>query len=476
MTTARTNYAEFVGPQFRVMSDQQLQEVHWATLEVLERTGCRVYHQEMLDRLRRAGAVMDGNLVRIPMRLIEWALRVAPRQVVLCDQRGKRALFLEGRRTYWGSGSDCLYLRDFRSGERRQGTLADIADAVRLCDALPNIDFVMSMLIPWDVPAARSDRAQMAAMLLHTTKPVVFVPHDGAGCADCVEMALAIAGSLAELQLNPFVCGYVNSAGPLRHNRESVERLIFMAERRLPVIYFGPVLRGLSGPMTILGSMVVANASQLAGLLMAQLVAEGAPVIRGQSMGGPMDMRSMVNLLGAPERTRGTTDLAHYYGLPIFGQSGYTDSKLFDEQAVMEASLTILADALSGNHLSHDVGHLESGKCNSLELITFCDEAIAWAKRFVEPKETVTADALALDVIARVGPDGDYLADEHTLKHLREDWLPALCNRQVYEDWFAGGAATLGQRVRQRLARILGEHHLRPHPPAVEQRIREIAG
>ena len=475
MNVPRSNYHEFVGPQYRVMSDDQLQEIHWASLEVLERTGCRVYHESALELLKRAGAhISDGNLVKIPGRLVEWALRVAPNRIVLCDRQGQRTIFLEGQKTYFGTGSDCVFMRDPRTGERRHALQADVIDAVRLCDALPNIDFVMSMMIPWDVSPSVSDRYQMEAMLLHTDKPVVFVPHDGAGCADAVEMAVTIAGGLDELRSNPFVCAYVNVSGPLRHNLESVERLVYMAERALPFIYFGPVLRGLSGPMTILGSMVIANAGQLAGLVMAQLVREGAPVIRGQSMGGPMDMRSMVNLLAAPERTRATTELAHFYSLPIFGQSGFTESKIFDEQAVMEAALTILGDALSGNHLSHDVGHMESGKTNSMELIVCCDEIIGWVKRFMEPKERVTADALALDVIHKVGPDGNFLTEDHTLAHLREDWLPVLSDRQVYDNWLADGGTSMGERVRERLDRILQEHHPAVVPPPVAERVRAV--
>ncbi len=475
MSTPRSNYMEYVGPQFRIMSDDQLQEIHWASLEVLERTGCRIYHEPALELLKSAGAhVSDGNLVKVPGRLVEWALKAAPDRIVLCDRQGNRALFLEGCKTYYGPGSDCVFMRDPRTGERRHALLADVVEAVRLCDSLPNIDFVMSMMIPWDVPSSISDRHQMEAMLLHSGKPVVFVPHDGRGCADAVEMAVAIAGSLEELQLNPFVCAYVNVAGPLRHNRESVERLIYMAKRALPFIYFGPVLRGLSGPMTILGSLVLANAGQLMGLVMAQLVREGAPIIRGQSMGGPMDMRSMVNLMGAPERTRASTELAHFYNLPIFGQSGYTDSKLFDEQAVMEASLTILADALSGNHLSHDVGHMESGKTNSMELIVCCDEIIAWVKRFVAPKERVSPDALAVDVIDKVGPDGSYITEEHTLAHLREDWIPILSDRQVYDNWLADGGTAMGERIKERLFGILEEHHPEVVSPEVAERVRSI--
>jgi trimethylamine--corrinoid protein Co-methyltransferase len=248
-----------------------------------------------------------------------------------------------------------------------------------------------------------------------------------------------------------------------------------MAERALPVIYFGPILRGVTGPMTIMGSLVLGNAAQLAGLVMAQLVREGAPVIRGQSMGGPVDMRSMVNLLGAPERTRASTELAHFYGIPIFGQSGYTESKLFDEQAAMEGALTILLDALSGNHLSHDVGHIESGQTGSMDMIVYSDEVIDWVRRFMEPKESVTREALAVDVIDAVGPDGTYLTEDHTLAHLREDWVPELSDRQIYQNWLEDGGTAMRERVRAKLLRILEEHRpVSAVPPKTAERVRAI--
>lgn len=476
MDIPQANQREFGGPQFSTVSDEQLQEIHWASLEVLERTGCRVYHEGMLDKLRRAGAdITDGTLVRIPARLVEWALQVAGRHVVLCDRYGNRTLYLYGYRTYFGPGSDCVYMRDPRTGERRRALYADVVEAVRICEGLPHMDYLMSMMIPSDVPSARADRYQMEAMLLHSAKPVVCVPLDGQGCADAVDMAVAIAGSLEALQRNPSICVYVNVSGPLRHNQTSVERLVYMAERRLPVIYFGPVLRGITGPMTVLGSMVVANAGQLAGLVMGQLVNEGAPVIRGQTMGGPVDMRSMVNLYAAPERTRSTSQLSHFYRLPVFGQSGFSESKVFDAQAAWEASMSVLLDALSGNHLSHDVGHIEAGKTCSTEVIVFCDEVIAWVRRFLEPKEAITAENLALDVIDRVGPEGNYLMDDHTLDHIRDDWLPVITDRQIFEKWSEAGGTTMEERVKARLLGILAEDSPAIVPPDVAERVRAIA-
>jgi trimethylamine--corrinoid protein Co-methyltransferase len=117
---------------------------------------------------------------------------------------------------------------------------------------------------------------------------------------------------------------------------------------------------------------------------------------------------------------------------------------------------------------------MESGKTSSMELMVCCDEIIGWVKRFVEPKERVTADALAVDVIHKVGPDGSYLTEDHTLAHLRDDWLPVLSDRQIYENWLADGGTSMGERVRERLFRILADHHPTVVPAPVAQRVRAI--
>ncbi len=470
-----TNYLEFITPQFRRLSDQQVDRLHSASLEILERTGVCLYCQEALDLLRRAGVnATDGNRVRIPPALVEWALSVAPKRVVLCDRHGQRVILLERFYTYYGPGSDCPYVIDPRTGERRPGSLRDIEEATIVCDALPNIDFLMSFCLPHEVDQQVYDRYQMRAMLMHSTKPILFVTTEFGGCVDAVAMAEAVAGGADALRQNPLAALYINVTAPLRHNEEALQKLLFMAEKGLPTTYTPVVLRGANGPATVAGAIAMANAGELAGLVLAQLKRQGTPVILTGGVNDMLDMRSMLDIYAAPENRVALLELAHRYNLPIFGLAGCSDSKLPDEQAAAEAAFSLILETLGGAQLAHDVGYLEGGMCNSLEQIVICDELISYVKRFMAPIE-INDETLALDVIDQIGPQGDYLGAEHTRRHYKESWYPRLFDRRGYDDWKAAGGRTLRERARERVAEILARHRPEQLDAGVQKALDDIA-
>ncbi len=472
----RSNYYAQLSPHFSVLSAHQMAEIHSASLEILWRTGSRIYCQEALELLKRAGAdVSDGTLVRIPPHLVEWALRAAPSRVVLANRNGERVIFLEDHKTYYGTGSDCPNILDHTTGERRLFLKKDIEQGARLCDALMNIDFVMSMGLASDVPVRTSDRHQFEAMLLNTVKPIVFTAHDLDGTRDIVDMAAAAVGSLEELRRNPTVVLYAEPTTPLVHTRESVEKLLFMAENNLPVLYAPGMLRGGTAPVTLAACLALANAESLTGLLMAQLKREGTPVVLG---GGAlvMDMRTMVSSYGAPELQlagAALADMAHYYGLPRFSSAGASDSKAADQQAMIEGTMSVLIQALSGANLVHDVGFLESGLTGSFEMVVAFDEVIAMVKQIVKGVE-ISNEGLALEVIHKVGPGGSFIAEAHTARHFREIWFPRLLDRQNYDAWVMTGRQTMSDRLRQRVEEILATHSPPPLSPLAQARIRSI--
>lgn len=474
MAVLRSNYDEYKSPHYRVLSDAQLEEIHWASVEIMERIGIRFYDQGAIDLAKKGGAyVSDGNIVKIPSRLVEWALRTVPKRVVLCNRDGRRTILLEGHKSYFGTGSDCLDILDHRTGETRRGVLADVIEGMKICDYLPNIDFVMSMFIPSDVPVQVSDRYQMEAMLLNTKKPIVFVTHDLSGCMDAVEMAEVVAGGAEELRHNPIVACYVNVATALRHNKEALQKLLYLAEKRLPCIYVPQARRALTGPITWAGSMALTNASVLAGLVLSQLKREGAPIIFYAGVPN-FDMKAMLSPYAGPHGRTAGTDLAHYYNLPIFGLAGASDSKTVDAQAGMEAALGILLDALSGSNLIHDVGYLQTGKKGSFELLVICDDMIGWVKRFMSGGLEVNDETLALDLIEEVGHDGSFLETEHTFRHYREEWYPNLIDRNIYERWAEDGKPTLTERANKRVREILESHQPEPLPKDVEEKVKAI--
>jgi trimethylamine---corrinoid protein Co-methyltransferase len=462
-------------PSLRRLSDGAVADIHFATLEILERTGLRLYDGEAVALLKKAGAlVSEGNLVRLPSHLVEWAIRTAPKRIPMFDRNGRQAMVLQGNNAYFGPGSDCPFILDHRTGARRQPNLSDVVNGMRLCDYLPNIDFVMSMFIPSDVPVPISDRYQMEAMLLNTTKPIVYVTHDVEGCKDAVEMAEVIAGGSDALRANPLACCYINITAPLRHNQEAIQKLMFLAQKGLPSIYCGSnTTRGVVTPATAAAAVALGNAGALAGLVLAQLVREGAPVVVMRTGGGGLDMRTMVSSYASPETQGYRGDISHYYGLPIFGMAGCSDSKLPDEQALAEASLTLLVDALMGANLIHDVGYIEYGLTSSLEMLAMCDDVIGWIRRFMEP-QPVNRETLALDVIHEAGPDGEYLDTDHTLRHFREEWYPSLMNRAIYDNWLQAGAKSYRAVARDKVEQVLETHRCPELDSDTRQRIRAV--
>jgi trimethylamine--corrinoid protein Co-methyltransferase len=433
-----------------------------------------LYEPEALDLLKKAGIVVsEENRVRIPPGMVEWALSIAPRRVVLCDRSGRRVMPLERNNVFFGPGSDCPNVLDHRTGERRPGTVQDIVEGIRVCDALPNMDFLMSICIASDVEQQVADRYQMRAMLMNSTKPILFVTTGFEGCVDAVEMAQIVAGGEKELRRNPICACYINVTSSLRHNAEALQKLLFMAKRGLPTTYTPVVLRGINGPVTAAGAMALANAGELAGLVLAQLKREGSPVILTGGVNDMLDMRTMRDVYAAPENRVMLVELAHYYGLPIFGLAGASDAKLPDEQAAAEAAFSLILETLCGAQMVHDVGYLEGGMCNSLEQMVICDELIHYVKRFMQGLE-VSEETLALDVIDEVGPHGDFLGTKHTKRHYREDWYPSLFDRNSFESWAAAGGKTLRQRASERVEEILAEHEPEPLPPDVQRRIDEV--
>ena len=469
MSITQSNQQSITAPIFRKLSDNQRERIHFASLEILERTGVRLHLPEAVDLLHSAGAdVSGGNHVRIPANLVEWALNTAPKRVVLANRFGERVMPLERHNVFYGPGSDCPNVIDIHTGQRRPGTLADIAEGIRVCDALPNIDFIMSLNLAGDIPQEHADLYQMQTMLMNSIKPILFVTTEFEGCVKAVEMAEIVAGGAESLRRNPLCALYINVTAPLVHNRESLQKLLFMAEKGLPTTYTPVVLRGASGPITPAGAVAYANAGELAGLVIAQLKRQGAPIVLSGGTQDMLDMRTMLDIYAAPENRVLCVEMAQYYGLPIFGLGGASDAKLPDQQAAAEMALSLLTETLAGSHLIHDVGYLEGGLTNSLEMIVMADEVIHWVKKFMQGTP-VDDETLALDWIDKVGFDDDFLGLDHTYAHYRRDWYPALLDRQNYEGWSNDGEPTLRQRAQARVKQILEEHQ----PPLLSQDIAE---
>jgi len=459
--------------RFTRLSDDQFLEIHSASLEILERIGVRVHNLDAVKMLMKAGAqVTDEDLVRVPSQLVQAALNSAPKKVTLYDRNGNPAMPMEGNACFFGPGSDCLNIIDHRTSMRRRPLMQDVIEGAILCDALPNIDFAMSLVLPVDVDQTLADTHQAAAMFSNTTKPVILVSYELGGLVNAVEMAEAITGSPETLREKPILTCYINVPSGAVHNEESLQKLLFLAGKGLPAIYIPGSNAGVTSPASMAGAVALDNAGGLLGLVLSQLKREGTPYIVSAMDPAALDMRTLVSPYAYPERGI-IRSVSQRYGLPSFALSGGSDAKVVDQQAGAEAAFTLLADVLMGGNIIHDLGYLESGLTYSFVQLAICDQIVSWIKAFFKPVE-VSSDALALDVVDRVGPEGQYLKSPHTRRHFREHWYPDLFERGNYNDWLEEGGKSLGERAASRVQKILAEHRPEPLPEQVQELLSEI--
>jgi trimethylamine--corrinoid protein Co-methyltransferase len=471
----RSNHTVNVTPRFRILSDDQIAELHQATLELMRRTGVQVEDPAPIEVFARAGCWIDGRRVRFPSHLVDWAIGVAPSRVMLCDRLGQPAVALQGERAYFGTGSDTPNIVDPYTGERRPVNKEDVAKTSRLVDVLPHLSFMMCSGIASDVPASISDIHHFEAMAGNTTKPIVFTAWNLDNLKVIIEMAELIAGGAEKLQRNPFCALYTEPISPLKLGPEATQKLMYMAEKGLPTVFTPGLLTGASGPVTIAGGLVQGNAEMLAGFVLAELIREGTPLIYG---GGvlPIDMRTTLMSYASPEFMMGACalkDMARHYRLPMFHFAGCSDAKTFDQQASLEGALWVMLAALNGGNLVHDMGYIDNGLTTSYQQLVVMDEVVGLVARFMEGIE-VTEETMALEVIDQVGPGGNFLAEEHTLKHFRRNWFPALLDRSNYATWSENGKLSLGARAEVRARELLETHKPTPLPTEVADRLATI--
>ncbi len=472
------NFNLKIQPRVKFLEKEHVDEIHQAMLEVLERTGIVVHQTEALDLLAAAGcSIHEGNRVRIPSHLVETCLRSVAKRCTLSYRNGTRLLFLEDRKSYWGTGSDTPYILDSKTGERRHTCLEDIEQVSRLVDGLEHMDFLMCMGVAHELPQTIADKHHFVAMVSNTVKPLVFTASSVENLRDIYEMACMVVGSEEALQRNMFIAHYTEPISPLIHPRDSLEKLLFCVEKNIPVIYTSATTLSQNGPATLAGALTLSTARIVSGIVIGQLKRKGARMIV-TFHASAMDPRSAIHPYASPEHViaqAAAKDIANYYHLPTFGRAGCTESKVLDQQAGFEAGYEILMQALSGENLIHDVGYIESGLTASWDSIVMCNEFIGAAKRVVDGFE-LSEEALALDVIERVGPSGHFLTDPHTIKYFRkETWIPKLIDRTNFQNWEESGRTTLFDRVNHRVREILDTHHPEPLSDALFKELKKLA-
>jgi len=458
----RSNYIHFASPQFRLLSDKQIEELHLATLQILERTGVAFDCQEAVDILGEAGAdVSNPKRVKIPSYLVEQALRTAPKTITLYTREGEPAMVLNGMTgSHFGGSAESPEYLDPYTRKRRPCYIEDIADTTRVVDALPNIEWIFTSAAHPTVPATIADKVSLLQAILNTSKPVASCINDASSLSEMLEVCSIVAGGEKELRDKPFFIGSSEPVTPLMQGKNAMEISLLYAEKGIPNIVYNMPMAGATAPATFPAVLAIASAEILSQLVVLQLKKPGAPVIFG-SMPNIMDMKTTICPYGNPELSflvAAITEVSHYYKLPMFGTAGCTDSDVINAQTGAEVTYQILMTMLSGADLVHDAGLMYHSQVESPELTVFANEIIDMVKVLVGGME-INDETLPLDLIERVGPGGDYISQSHTLKHFHKFWVPKLFDRSMVK---REGVKDCEELLNERTIEILKTHRPKP--------------
>jgi trimethylamine--corrinoid protein Co-methyltransferase len=477
--STRTNLIELESPELSLLSEDQKAAIYNGMLETLQRTGADVHHEGARELLGRHGCTVDGKRVFIPPHLVTRALSTVPPTTMIYSWDGdaSRNIRIEKNRSYFGPGPTLPNFVDPDTLQRRRYVRSDASIVARVCDALPNIEFVQSLGSISDVTNGLADVYEFGDMIQNTTKPIMNWAFGREGCRDLHRIGVAMAGGEEAFRRRPNFIHYGEPISPLVSDFHAIDKCMYCAEHRIPQVYSPCAIGGATVPATHAGQLVVAMSESMVGVVVSQLISPGTCIVIGgvQSI---FDMRYTIYAYGAPELSllsAALTEMCRWIGLPMFSQSGCTDSKVLDEQAAIEAALSINMALLSGATFMHDNGYLESGMTGSLFQLVMDDEIIGMARAICGglPVNEVT---LAVDVIDRVGPGGHYLEDDHTLEWFQSHWRPTLMDRNSFEDWEAEGRLTMNDRIVAKTRAII-EGHEGPRgkvPPDVKRDIDRI--
>ncbi len=457
-------------PFLRFLSRKDKERIDSAVCSILDQIGMRVFHDEAVSLLRKAGCrIEDHTRVHIPEALVRSSVDAVPRLISVYDREGDPAMDLGGTRSYFGPGSDLLYTMEGETLKRHRCRLEDVARAARVCDALSNIDFVMSFAHPADVSPHRAYLQSFRTMVENSSKPIVTTAENREDLREMWAVAVEARGGEEVLREKPYILHYAEPTSPLKHPFSSVDKLMFCAEKHIPLVYSPAPIAGSTAPMTMAGHVAQGIAECFCGLVIHQLRTPGAPFLMGM---GPavLDMATAQCSYNAPEYYLSYVafvEMSRYYDIPNWGYAGTSDSQIPDGQAVFEAGLLTFISTMIGSNLNHDVGYLDFGRTGSLEMIVILDELIDQARRLKQGVIT-GEDELALDVIAQVAEKGNFLEHPHTLRHFATtQWRPKLLNRQGFHGWEQAGGIGLLDRAARKLRMILQSHEGVPISPAL---------
>jgi trimethylamine---corrinoid protein Co-methyltransferase len=458
-----------------VQDKDTLAAVHARSLDLLENTGIRFYSERARAILDGAGARVDGDTVKIPAQVVESALAKAPARFTLHARESKHDLPIDGEHTYYSQDGCAAHTLDFETGVRRASTKADIAAMALISDYLDTVDIVSPTVSAQDVPPAGIVVHELEACFLNSGKHVLTESvTSGREALAQIELAAAIVGGKDQLRERPIFSNFVCTISPLTQDHGGIEAAVEFAEAGIPVGIYPMATTGVTSPVTLAGTLAVANAEVISALALLQLAAPGAKVFYS---GGPatIDLRTGAYTATSPEAVWLRTmiaKMAGFYKVPSIVGAGATSAKLPGAQAAWENAFSFAFPSLAGASVLFGLGLLDGSNLLTYEQILLDAEMGAMLKRLLSGTD-FSADAFALPLIKELGPGGVYLDQQHTVAHMRQALsLPRIADRDSYDEWFHKGQLDRVTVARQKVREILGSHDA----PVLSDATREAMG
>ncbi|HUV08194.1 MAG TPA: trimethylamine methyltransferase family protein [Spirochaetia bacterium] len=434
------------------VSVENLRVIHESSLRVLSEFGLRIEHEAARKVLSNNGCpIGEGGVARFPAAVVEKAVSRAPRSYVM-GARGK-ALEMSCDSTHFRCQSGCINVVDHRTGVFRPGTMSDAVELTRIMEEAEHLSVVSSLLFPWDAPLEDRDVATVEVMLEHSTKHIYVQPYTGPSAERIGRLAAEAGGKAGR----PFVTFITAPTSPLLCASNELQIMEVACRYGIPVMVGSTPMCGATSPVTLAGQIVLAHAENLALFTLLQLMKPGLPVTYGIRP-AVMDMRTGNSTWGDVEWGMATFVLAHlanHFGF-ITDVVGFpTDSKLSDFQAGAEKGFNAGLISLAPCNMVAGGGFIENILTASAAQVLLDNELAGIYKR-VRQGIDWDEEHRAVDLIGRIGPGGNYLTDDHTLKFFRSEiYEPGIFDRNVRENWILKGSRDAAQSAAEQADLIL---------------------
>jgi Trimethylamine:corrinoid methyltransferase len=462
--------------RYQVVTQNEIERIHENSLRIMENVGIVITHKPAQEILAKAGARVDGKTVYFPKALVEEKLKGVPSSFTLHAQNPAKSVVISTETTAFVGPYGAPAVLDLDRG-RRSSTLADYIDIVKICDTLPNIDIQSHISCePNDVDVDVRHNVMVYNTLKYSDKPLMGTCYGYEYSRQSIEMAAIAFGGMDAIKDKPVIAAIPCTLTPLAYDDSMIGSIMAYAECGQAQLVNSLSIAGMTTPATLVGLVSLQNAEVLAGIVLAQCVNPGCPIVYSAS-GSNADMSSCNLAIGTPEDALISLingQLAKYYNIPCRISGALSDSKMMDSQAAYESAITLMmAQMAGGNFILHSAGIIETYNCVSFEKLIIDNEIIGYVKRIGRGVE-VNDDTLAYDVIAEVGSQNEFLTHEHTYEHFREEfYVPTLSNRQSVDVWEERGSLPIERVANAKWKEILAGYKKTVLSPEVDADLRK---